>query len=391
MAKRNTVKDKHYVCKLCDYHCNNQRDYTKHTMTTKHKTHIALNTSVEIKTYDCICNKSYLHMSSLSKHRSKCDIYKKFITDVKNIDPLLHSNSNSNSNNNYNYSLSIDQLDDNISNISYSIEDNDNMTTCKSKADILNSSTNSSLIHKLLIDIITQNKTDMREMLKEGNKEIKDMVMKEIGDYLKDQKENEIIQSTTYINNNVNTNNFNNINNNNKISLNIFLSENCNSAINMVEFIETLKIDSDSVEFTGKHGYAKGITKIFLDGLKQLDITQRPIHCADLKREIFYIRDNNKWEKDDEEKTQFKKALDAVVNKNMCMVSQWQKNNPRHDKLGTDEYEFHLVIMQQSLGGGSKDKREKGDKIIIRNIANEVYISRSHISELYNIRKYRGL
>ena len=383
MAKRNTVRGKPYICKLCDYHCSNQRDYTKHTMTTKHKTHIALNTSVEIKTYDCMCNKSYLHMSSLSKHRGRCNIYKKFMSNVKSIDPLLYDNNITNN------SIYTEESDENISNISFTIEEDENTSRTKNQSDTVYNSTNPLLIQQLLIDIITQNKTEMREMLKEGNKEIKDIVMKEIGDYLKDQKENEIIQSTTYINNNINNNNFNNINNNNKISLNIFLSENCNSAINMGEFIETLKIDSDSVEFTGKHGYAKGITKIFLDGLKQLDITQRPIHCADLKREIFYIRDNNKWEKDDEEKTQFKKALDAVVNKNMCMVSQWQKNNPRHDKLGTEEYEFHLVIMQQSLGGGSRDKREKGDKIIIRNIANEVYISRSHISELYNIRKTR--
>ena len=172
----------------------------------------------------------------------------------------------------------------------------------------------------------------------------------------------------------------NNIQNNNKtvnnFNLMVFLQERCKDALNMSQFIDTLQINPQSVEYTGAHGYVNGITKIFMDGLNQLDIHERPIHCTDLKRETLYIKENNKWEKDTEEKTKFKHALATVVNRNVAQVTHWEKENPRSQIPETEEYEFYFDIVRQSLGGGNHDVTARNNDKILRAIAGKVYLDK---------------
>ena len=163
---------------------------------------------------------------------------------------------------------------------------------------------------------------------------------------------------------------------NNQFNLTVFLQERCKDALNMSQFIDTLQINPQSVEYTGTHGYVNGITKIFMDGLNQLDIHERPIHCTDLKRETLYIKENNKWEKDTEEKTKFKHALATVVNRNVAQVSHWEKENPRSQIPETDEYEFYFDIVRQSLGGGNHDVTARNNDKILRAIAGKVYLDK---------------
>jgi hypothetical protein len=177
-----------------------------------------------------------------------------------------------------------------------------------------------------------------------------------------------------------NVNNIQNIQNNNKMvnnfNLMVFLQERCKDALNMSQFIDTLQINPQSVEYTGAHGYVNGITKIFMDGLNQLDIHERPIHCTDLKRETLYIKENDKWEKDTEEKTKFKHALATVVNRNVAQVSHWEKENPRSQIPETEEYEFYFDIVRQSLGGGNHDVTARNNDKILRAIAGKVYLDK---------------
>jgi hypothetical protein len=177
-----------------------------------------------------------------------------------------------------------------------------------------------------------------------------------------------------------NVNNIQNIQNNNKtvnnFNLMVFLQERCKDALNMSQFIDTLQINPQSVEYTGTHGYVNGITKIFMDGLNQLDIHERPIHCTDLKRETLYIKENDKWEKDNEEKTKFKHALATVVNRNVAQVSHWEKENPRSQIPETEEYEFYFDIVRQSLGGGNHDVTARNNDKILRAIAGKVYLDK---------------
>jgi hypothetical protein len=166
------------------------------------------------------------------------------------------------------------------------------------------------------------------------------------------------------------------INNNTQFNLNVFLQEKCKDALNMNEFIDTLQINAESVEYTGTHGYVNGITKIFMDGLNQLDTYKRPIHCTDLKRETLYIKEEDKWEKDTENNTRFKEALDTVVNRNMAQVRQWEEENPRCKIPETEEYEFYFVIARQSLGGGDHVVTARNNDRILRAIAGRVYIDK---------------
>ena len=180
-----------------------------------------------------------------------------------------------------------------------------------------------------------------------------------------------LIEQPTHI-----TNNIHNKTIHNQFNLNVFLQEKCKDALNMREFIDTLQINTDSVEYTGTHGYVNGITKIFMDGLNQLEIHERHIHCTDLKRETLYIKEENKWEKDTENNTRFKQALDTVVNRNMAQVRHWEDENPRCKIPETDEYEFYFVIARQSLGGGDHAVTARNNDRILRAIAGHVYLDK---------------
>jgi hypothetical protein len=213
--------------------------------------------------------------------------------------------------------------------------------------------------------------------LVEQNNELKNMFIKQNTE-LNDKIDMLAEQPTQITNvNNIQNNIQNNKTiNNTQFNLTVFLQERCKDALNMSQFIDTLQINTQSVEYTGAHGYVNGITKIFMDGLNQLDIHERPIHCTDLKRETLYIKENDKWEKDTEEKTKFKHALATVVNRNVAQVSHWEKENPRSQIPETEEYEFYFDIVRQSLGGGNHDVTARNNEKILRAIAGKVYLDK---------------
>ena len=219
-------------------------------------------------------------------------------------------------------------------------------------------------IKKYIMSLVEQN-TELKNMFIQQNTELQ-----EIKTILAEQP-----AQITNVNNIQNIQNNKTINNT-QFNLTVFLQERCKDALNMSQFIDTLQINPQSVEYTGAHGYVNGITKIFMDGLNQLDIHERPIHCTDLKRETLYIKENNKWEKDTEDKTRFKHALATVVNRNVAQVKHWEEENPRCKIPETDEYEFYFVIARQSLGGGNHDVTARNNDKILRAIAGKVYLDK---------------
>ena len=114
---------------------------------------------------------------------------------------------------------------------------------------------------------------------------------------------------------------------NNKFNLQFFLNERCKDAINMTEFVETLHLEMDDLDKTCQNGYISGIANIFVKGLKQLELHQRPIHCSDLKREVLYVKDNDTWERDNEEK-RIKRAINTVAKKQVDKIKEWEQGNP---------------------------------------------------------------
>ena len=174
------------------------------------------------------------------------------------------------------------------------------------------------------------------------------------------------------------TNNISNNNCNNRFNIQVFLNEKCKDAINMSDFLETLKIEFEDLEYVGTNGYVDGITNIFMKNLKELDVYKRPIHCTDKKREVFYIKDQDVWEKDNEEQAKIKKIVGKVAHKNLCMVSPWQHSHPECQILDSKTYNLYMRLMKESLNGGGEEKSQRNDGRIIKNLANYVYIDKNN-------------
>jgi hypothetical protein len=171
----------------------------------------------------------------------------------------------------------------------------------------------------------------------------------------------------------INSNNTNNTTNN--FNLNLFLNEKCKDAINITDFVNSLVVTINDLEETARLGYAKGISKIFINGLKQLDIYKRPIHCSDLKREILYIKDQDNWSKDDD-KTHLLQAIKNVGNKNIKQISEWQKINPHFNNPESKQNDQYLSMLYNVMSGGSHEETSKNYNTIVRNIVKETVIDK---------------
>jgi hypothetical protein len=175
----------------------------------------------------------------------------------------------------------------------------------------------------------------------------------------------------------INTTNINNMTNchNKTFNLNVFLNETCKDAMNITEFVDSIKLELSDLENVGKLGFIDGISNIIVQNLKALDVTQRPVHCSDSKREVIYIKDENKWEKENKEKTKIRKAIKQIANKNSRMLNEFKKKYPDYnnsDSYISDEYN-KLII--EAMGGRGENDMEKEDKII-KKIAKEVVIEK---------------
>jgi hypothetical protein len=143
-----------------------------------------------------------------------------------------------------------------------------------------------------------------------------------------------------------------------------------------MDFVNSLTIQLTDLENIGRLGYTEGISKIFINGLKQLDIFKRPIHCSDLKRETLYVKDENIWEKDSEEKGKIKQAIKSIANKNIKQIPDWQKENPSSQDTSTKKHDEYMKIVGESMGGFNAEEDERNYNKIIKNVAKEVTIDK---------------
>jgi len=184
---------------------------------------------------------------------------------------------------------------------------------------------------------------------------------------------NTIIEICKNNNQNINSNNINNINNSNNRSfnLNLFLNETCKDAMNITDFINSIQLNLTDLEKVGELGYVEGISKIIIDNLKLLDVTERPVHCSDLKREVMYVKDKDKWEKENESNTNIKKLISSVTNKNISLIPIWKKENPDCTNINSNKStKINKMIMEVMETDKSKDEK------IIKNIAKEITINK---------------
>jgi len=162
---------------------------------------------------------------------------------------------------------------------------------------------------------------------------------------------------------------------NKSFNLNFFLNETCKNAMNIMDFVESIQLQLSDLENVGKVGFVNGISKIIVKNLKALDETQRPVHCTDKKREVIYVKDEDKWEKEDAECKKVRKAIKSIAKKNSKLLFEFKEKNPEclnGESKCSDQYS-KLVI--EAYGGANKEDNDNENKII-KNISKEIIIDK---------------
>ena len=209
------------------------------------------------------------------------------------------------------------------------------------------------------------------EYLLKENSEFKQLMIEQNKHMLEQNKH--VIELAKNAGNN-NTNSHNTTNNN--FNLQIFLNKTCKDAMNIMDFVSQLQVGTKDLEETGRLGFAEGISKIFINGLKQINVNDRPIHCSDSKREILYIKSNNEWNKETENKVILTNALKHVAHKNMKQISEWTKEHPEFNDPDSKENDRYLQIVSESMSGSTKEETNKNYNKIIKNIVKETVIEK---------------
>ena len=188
-----------------------------------------------------------------------------------------------------------------------------------------------------------------------------------------------IEQNSCLVKNGINnTTNSHNNSHNKTFNLQLFLNETCKNAINLTDFVDSIQLQLSDLEKVGEIGYVEGISNIIINNLNELDITERPVHCADKKREILYIKDEDKWEKEKDNKDKIKKAIRRIANKNTNLISKLKQDNPDFTKHNSKNFDKYNKMIIEACGGSGDNDDEKEDKII-RNIAKNVVINKGDI------------
>ncbi len=315
-----------FNCDFCNFITNNKKDFKRHTLTSKHIKNLNMtnntnknegNTNIFThftpnKQYKCDCGKEYLHMSSLCKHKKNC---------FQNTD---------------NKKITEKKEPEKEPEIELQIDDEGNNNGLE-----LN-------MQSTIVELLKQNQ--------EFQKQIIELMKDNIGN----TTNNNIINNTT----------------NNKFNLNVFLNETCKDALNFSEFLEMLTLSLTDFENFGPLGYCGGISNILVKGLNKLDISKRPIHCSDLKREVIHVKNNDTWHKD-EDNEQMIKAIKAIEHKNVKQMSLWAKANPEYKDPNNKKSDLYTKLIDQSLGETDKEKARKNYNKIIRIVAKEILVDKA--------------
>ncbi|AET72928.1 hypothetical protein PGAG_00038 [Phaeocystis globosa virus 12T] len=289
-----------FNCDYCNYKCGKKSDYEKHLATQKHKQACNMASSDNLRTnedknvanvanvvnvkFACDCGKTYKYKRGLWSHQQKCNYGEPVCVEIKK--PTTDVSADM-------VAVLMDRLDK------------------KDK------------------QLIEQQEKHSKEMLEQNEKQ-----MEVLTTTFKDMASN--------MGNNNTTNNTNN-----QFNINMFLNEECKDAINMSDFIKSIQVSLDQLQYTTNNGLGKGITKVIMDNMNKLSKYERPLHCSDLKRETIYIKDNDKWEKDTN-KEKLKKAINKTSNKNYTALTEWTKENPTFMKQ--DDKQLFYAKSMSAMG-----------------------------------------
>jgi hypothetical protein len=208
---------------------------------------------------------------------------------------------------------------------------------------------------EFLLELMKSNK-EMQMFMMEQQKELNNTIM-------------ELVKKQGHVTTTITTNN--------QFNLNFFLNEQCKNAINIQDFLDNIQLTVADIEATGRLGYVNGISRIFVNKLKEMDVFKRPLHCTDLKRETVYIRDNDTWEKEKDEQPRLKKLVKIMARKNLKQLPAWQEKNPEYAINNSAQNEAFTQLSLTCLGAFTEEEDEKDTQKILRNVLKEIRVDRN--------------
>jgi hypothetical protein len=318
-------------CEKCDYTCCKLSNWDKHIKTRKH---LGNQKSSQIVAECKICDYTCCKQSQLIRHK----MTNKHITREKNI------------------------------------------TTGDMKCDptpIIESSSQTEPNQKGPNLLPTDYMTIITKLLNQ-NSELKDFIIDQASEHKKETAEimNKVIEQANKVIENVkptcNISNTTNNNNNKAFNINMYLNEQCKDAMNFSDFINGIEVTHEDLENNAQLGFVGGISKILIDNLRLMNKNERPIHCTDAKRETMYIKDDNKWTKEEDD-SKLRSAIQEITRKSICTLMSWKRGNPESDDMDSKFSGRCIVIQQQSMAGYN---REVYYPKVIHAIAREVLVSK---------------
>jgi hypothetical protein len=340
--------EQRYECKICDFVCCYKSNYDIHLSTRKHittvkieelskeTTHTVISSQVDTSTAENIntcnyCNKRYAHLSGLSRHKKMCITPNQVnnedsvttLDDTTPINEIIRKNTNNLEKNNDNTNHDL-------------IAENQEMKTMV-------------MTMMSLVTSNTQLQSQMLEIMKASTNPTVSGIASNVSGH----------HNATH-------------NNNSTFNMNLFLNEKCKDAMNMKDFLNSIQLNMTDVENVGRLGYVEGMSNIFIDNLQKTELCKRPVHCSDLKRETLYVKENNQWERDGPDHAKMTNAVLAVEHKNVVLVNEWAKANPRCLNSNTRENEKYFKLSKAVTDGEKEGNIDK----VIRKVAKRVTIEK---------------
>jgi hypothetical protein len=311
-----------FNCSICYYSTSRKSQYDRHITTDKHKN--ALNGTKMVQNgtnlvpkssnnyYHCSCGNVYKYTSGYYRHKKLCNNINK--EELKEDDITEYKSFNH------------DDL----------------------KSIVLDIVKNHSELQKQNVELQKQNVELQKQML-------------------------EVCKNTqiTYINNSTMSNC-----NNKTFNLQVFLNETCKDAMNLSEFIENISLQLSDLESIGRLGYVEGVSNIIIKNLNALEVEKRPMHCTDKKREIMYVKDDDEWQKEQDDKKRIKSVISNIISKNLELLPEYEDKYPECMNPESKKSDEYNKIIMETMGGAVNNNGEKNKEKIIRKIAKEVVIDK---------------
>ena len=315
-AKKGKKYNNDYYCELCDYECCKKYNWDRHLLTSKHQ--LATNSN-KLATKKGQKGQKNVCENCNKEYNDRTGLWRHKKTCITNkADNKAESN------------IDIDTNETN-------------------KFNSTNFDTN------IVLELVKKNQEFQKEMFLDLQKQVFEFMKDKIGD----------------------NNSTNIINSHNKtFNLQVFLNETCKDAMNITDFVESVKLQVSDLENVGKIGYIEGISNIIIKNLKALDVEKRPVHCTDKKREVMYVKDENIWEKEDENNKKLRKAIRTITHKNICMLKEFREKYPDCEDYDSNKNSQYNKIVYEAMGGKGDNDYEKETKII-KKIANVVGIDKN--------------